>query len=32
MASGGTLIAFYETLKSHVKIAKQTDIVVWLYI
>ena len=31
-ASGGALIAFDETLKSHVKIVKQTDIVAWLCI
>ena len=31
-ASGGTPIAFDETLKSHVNIVKQTDIVVWLCI
>ena len=30
--SGGTLITFDKTLKSHVKIVKQTDIVVWLCI
>ena len=30
--SGGTLIAFDETMKSYVKIVKQTDIVVWLCI
>ena len=27
---GNTLITFDDTLKSHVKIVKQTDIVVWL--